>query len=89
MHGKCIYKFIHADLQHRLERAINEYGISPEKAEETVQKNDKQRSSYYNFYSDKKWGAVDHYDITLDSGKLGIDNTVEMIKQFISLYQNN
>ncbi len=37
----------------------------------------------------KKWGAVDHYDITLDSGKLGIDNTVEMIKQFISLYQNN
>ena len=85
----CINIFIHADLQHRVERAINEYGISPEKAEETVQKNDKQRASYYNFYSDKKWGAVDHYDITLDSGKLGIDNTVEMIKQFISLYQNN
>ena len=77
--------FIHADLQHRVERAVNEYGISPEKAEEIVQKTDKQRASYYNFYSDKKWGAVDHYDITLDSGKLGIDNTVSMIEHFIFL----
>lgn len=83
----CVNVFIHADLQHRVERAINEYGISPEKAEEIVQKTDKQRASYYNFYSDKKWGAVDHYDITLDSGKLGIDNTVEMIKHFISFNQ--
>lgn len=83
----CVNVFIHADLQHRVKRAINEYGISPEKAEETVQKTDKQRASYYNFYSDKKWGAVDHYDITLNSGKLGIDNTVEMIKYFISFYQ--
>lgn len=81
----CVNVFIHADLQHRVDRAVNEYGISSEKAVEMVQKNDKQRASYYNFYSDKKWGAVDHYDITLDSGKLGIDNTVEMIKHFISL----
>ena len=71
-----------------MKRAIEEYGISSEKAEETVRKIDKQRASYYNFYSDKKWGAVDHYDITLDSGKLGIDNTVEMIKHFVSLNQN-
>ncbi len=84
---KCINVFIHADLQDRVTRAIEEYGISPDKAEETVQRTDKQRASYYNFYSDKKWGVVDHYDITLDSSKLGIDNTVEMIKHFISLNQ--
>ncbi len=84
----CINVFIHADLQYRVKRVIEEYGIAPEKAEETIHKTDKQRASYYNFYSDKKWGAVDHYDITLDSGKLGIDNTVEMIKYFVSLNKN-
>ena len=86
-HPNCFNVFIHADLQDRVTRAIEEYGISPDKAEETVQRTDKQRASYYNFYSDKKWGVVDHYDITLDSSKLGIDNTVEMIKHFISLNQ--
>ena len=64
---------------------IKEYGIAPEKAEDIVHKTDKQRASYYNFYSDKKWGAIDHYDITLDSSKLGIDTCIELIKQCVSL----
>lgn len=81
----CINVFIHANLEHRIQRAIKEYGIAPEKAEDIVHKTDKQRASYYNFYSDKKWGAIDHYDITLDSSKLGIDTCIELIKQCVSL----
>ena len=77
--------FIHADLKLRIKRAIENYGIESGKAEDFVLKTDKKRASYYNFYSSKKWGNLDNYDLTVDSGFLGIDNTVELIKKFIEL----
>ena len=77
--------FIHADLKLRIKRAIENYGIESGKAEDFVLKTDKKRASYYNFYSSRKWGNLDNYDLTVDSGFLGIDNTVELIKKFIEL----
>ena len=77
--------FIHADLKLRVKRAIENYGIESGKAEDFVLKTDKKRASYYNFYSSRKWGNLDNYDLTVDSGFLGIDNTVELIKKFIEL----
>ena len=81
----CISVFIHGDLKKRVEYAVKEYGIAAEKAEDTVCKTDKQRASYYGFYAGKKWGAIDHYDIALDSSRLGIDTTVALIKQCVCL----
>ena len=77
--------FIHADLKLRVKRAIENYGIESGKAEDFVLKTDKKRASYYNFYSSRKLGNLDNYDLTVDSGFLGIDNTVELIKKFIEL----
>ena len=44
-----------------------------------VQKNDKQRASYYNYYTSKKWGSSKSYDITLDSSRIGVEGCVDMI----------
>ena len=63
--------FIHADLKLRVKRAIENYGIESGKAEDFVLKTDKKRASYYNFYSSRKWGNLDNYDLTVDSGFLG------------------
>ena len=80
--------FIHADLDSRVKHAIAEYGISPNKAEETVQKTDKKRASYYNYYSSYKWGQLDNYDLCLNSGLIGIDGSVKMIRQFVDLKES-
>lgn len=79
----CINIFIHADIKKRVDRAVKLYGLPSEKAQDSVIKIDKKRASYYNFYSSQKWGSVDNYDMTLNSGVLGIDNTVEIIKRFV------
>ena len=47
-----------------------------------IQKKDKQRASYYNYYSSKRWGDSNSYHLTLDAGKLGIDGCVDMILKF-------
>ena len=74
--------FIHADMESRVKRVIEEYGDDPKKAQDIISKTDKKRANYYNYYSDKKWGASETYNISIDSGKIGIDNCVELIKAF-------
>ena len=44
---------------------------------------DKKRAIYYNYYSYKKWGAASTYHLCIDSSILGIDKTVEFIKEFV------
>ena len=62
--------------------------ISEEKALELMQKKDKQRQSYYNYYSDKKWGRADTYDFCLNSAKLGIEGTVKLITQIVEDFED-
>ncbi|MBO4988729.1 MAG: cytidylate kinase-like family protein [Clostridia bacterium] len=75
--------FIHADLKKRAERIVHVYGDREESPEKRLVSKDKRRKSYYKFYTDIDWGVAEHYDICLDSGSLGIDKCVEIIK---SLY---
>ena len=56
--------------------------ITENKARDLIQKQDKQRASYYNYYTSKKWGDSQSYHLTLDSGKLGIDGCIDMILKF-------
>lgn len=81
----CVNLFIHADIKNRIERISNKLEISKEKAKDVIHKTDKRRSSYYNYYSNKKWGEAKGYHLSIDSGILGIDETVELIKKFIEL----
>ena len=45
-------------------------------------KSDKKRSSYYNYYSSKKWGDSRSYDMCINSSVLGPDGTADMIIAF-------
>ena len=78
--------FIHADLKNRVERAIRVYEVPENKAEDICLKTDKQRANFYNYYSDRKWGMCRTYDLSLDSGMLGIEGCAEQIIMFEKLY---
>ena len=75
--------FIHAPLEDRVQRVIERDGIAPGKAEKRVRRIDKERASYYNFYSTKRWGAAESYDVCLDSSTFGIDGCVKIIESMI------
>lgn len=74
--------FVKADLASRVVRAI-ERGVDPAKAEDIVRRQDKQRASYYNYYATATWGDVNNYDLCVDTGKLGIDGTVDLLEQYV------
>lgn len=83
----CIHIFIHADIEERIQRIMKRLDLSYDKAKELIQKKDKQRANYYNYYSSKKWGVAESYHLTVDSGVLGEEGTVELILQFISDFE--
>ena len=78
---KLFSVFIYADLPSRIQRIMKRNGVSEKEAAETIKKMDKQRSCYYNFYSDKRWGKRESYHICLDSGRLGVDRCVAILQQ--------
>lgn len=77
--------FIHADMDARIRRIARIYDLTDAKAKERIVKTDKQRASYYNYYSNKKWSDADSYNICLDSSVLGIDGTAEAIERLVEI----
>lgn len=83
-HPNCVNVFIHSDKERRIRRAIDDYGIEGKHAKKVVNKIDKERESYYNFYSTKKWGELDNYHLCVDSS-VGIENTAKLIEDYIAM----
>ena len=75
----CLRVFIHADMESRAKRIVEQYGERPESPEKRLKDKDKRRATYYQFYTDMKWGNVANYHITLNSGALGIEKCVEIL----------
>ena len=86
--SNCIHVFIHSDEESKIRRIMQRHEVDENKAKDMMVKKDKQRQSYYNYYSSKKWGRADTYDLTVNSGKLGIDGTVRLIMQYVDDYEN-
>lgn len=80
--------FINADLDARIRRIARIYDLTDAKAKDMIQKTDKKRASYYNYYTNKKWGAAESYDICLDSSVLGLQGTAEAIKKLVEIKEN-
>ena len=77
--------FVHAPMSFKKSRIQEQYEIPEAKVKDVAIKTDKQRASYYNYYTSKKWGDLKSYDLCIDSSILGIDGTVELIKQAVAL----
>ena len=72
--------FIYGDLDHRQQRVMARHPeIKTSQVIDVINKTDKRRASYYNFYSGNKWGKYDNYDMAINSSTFGIDETARII----------
>lgn len=77
----CLKVFIHADMAFRAHRIVEVYGERDQSPEQRLKDKDKRRAAYHRFYTNMKWGHAQNYDITLNSGALGIDKCVDILRQ--------
>ena len=83
----CINLFIYGNENMKVRRIMEKYDLTEGKAKDMINKKDKQRQSYYNYYSSKKWGRADSYDLCINSSLLGIDGTVKLIIQAVEDFE--
>lgn len=75
--------FVYGDLEHRVARITERYpDIKSTQVIDVINKTDKRRASYYNFYTGNKWGKYDNYDLAINSSTFGIDGTANLIAEF-------
>lgn len=79
----CFHIFVSASTEDRIRRAMEYNQIDEKEAAEFIRKADKSRASYYNYYTDKIWGAAESYDLCINSSCYGIEKTIDFIKLFI------
>ena len=83
----CVHIFIYGDEETKVKRIMKKYDMDAAKAKDTCIKKDRQRQSYYNYYSSKKWGDCRSYDLCINSSAVGIDGAVDTIIQFAKTKQ--
>ena len=80
--------FIRADMEDRIRRVATRLDLTDAKAKDLINKTDKKRASYYNYYTNKKWGEAASYELCLNSSELGVQGTAKAIEQYILLKES-
>ena len=80
---RVVSVFITANLDERAARVMERHGCDREEALKIIHSKESTRSSYYNYYTGRKWGDGANYDLCVNSSLLGIEGTARLISRFI------
>ena len=80
--GFC-QRFITADMESRINVIAGRLGCSKEDARKAIVSGENKRSTYYNFYTGKQWGHSESYDLCVNTSRLGIERSVDIVTTFI------
>lgn len=84
-YSDCSKIFIHANLESRIHRIARIYDLTDSRAKDMILKNDKRRAAYYNYFSNKRWGDSESYDLSIDSSQLGVEGTAKSIIEYVKI----
>jgi len=82
-HPNHVSIFMHANNEFRNDRIQKLYSLTEESAGKMIAKSDKERAAYCKSFTGKEWADARNYDLSVDTGKLGIDRTVEFILNYL------
>ena len=71
--------FFHADNEFRADRIVKLYGETLDKPAKRLKEKDDKRRTYYRHYTGRVWGAASNYDVTLDSGRIGVEHCADIV----------
>ena len=78
----CLNIFIRSNMDDRIKRISERLNVTENKAKDIIKKKDKERSSYYNYYTSKKWGDARSYDLCLNTSQISVEDSIELILKY-------
>lgn len=88
-HPGTLSVFVYAPSEERIKRIMERHSVGHEEAKELMNKTDRRRINYYNFYTGRKWGKFDHYDLMINSHLLGIEGSAQIIADMAERFRNS
>lgn len=85
----CLNIFVRSNMNDRIKRISKRLDITESKAKDIIKKKDKERSSYYNYYTSKKWGDARSYDLCLNTSQISVEDSIELILQYREFMRKN
>lgn len=78
--------FVYAsDMDFKIKRKVEFAGMSTKEASKAIMKKDKERATYYNYFTNEKWGTKEGYDLLIDTSKIGVENAITLIEQYVKM----
>ena len=82
-HPALVSIFVLSDWDAKVERVMKIYELTKGEAESFMYRNDRKRKEYHNYFCKIKWGDSRNYDLCVNSSRLGEEETVQMLKEYI------
>ena len=79
----AFHVFVHAKMDFRAERIVRLYGQSEKTPEQRLREKDKKRAVNYKHYAGRDWGMSQNYNLSLDSGTIGVERCVDLIADLV------
>ena len=79
--------FLMADMPYRIKTVMGRKDITKDQAKKLIKEVDKDRASYYRYYTDQSWGESSCYDLCLNVGRVGVEGAAEVIEACIKAAQ--
>lgn len=79
----CVRVFIYAGMKEKIKWLTSREGLSESRASRKIQEIEEERARFHRYYTGERWGAVNQYDLCLDSGVLGAEKTVDVIYMYL------
>lgn len=77
--------FIHAPMQFLLQGAAKKKSLPARELQKFIERTNRKRAEYTEYYTGEKWDDAHNYDLCLDSSKLGYEKCVEIIKGYMKV----
>lgn len=77
--------FLYADQSFRVKTIVERNGVSEKEATSAISKADKRRANFYNFYTNKTWGDMENYDLSINTAKLSKEGVVDLISNYLKI----
>lgn len=81
-YDNVITVFCYCDIEQRIRWSIDQYNVPAKQAHKIVQVKDKQRSAFYEFHTEQKWGEPKNYDLMINTSKMTTDEIVQLLASF-------
>lgn len=78
--------FVYAsDMDFKIKRKVEFANMNQKEASKAILKKDKERAAYYNYFTNEKWGAKEGYDLLIDTSKIGVENAINLIEEYVKM----